>query len=550
MSNQTGTWTDGGIAQLIPPAAWAWLIITILLVIASGYQAEPNDYEQFLEHTGSGVISISSRIPRVDVGDGRLEAAYRGCAVEDAASDEALTNPNLFFNTQNCNIFARPGDTVWIQYSLLNNSEVPLENIRVTDSLLGEIPPDDACWWGALPTRVNPEPPPGWSEGAPGSLLANGDQAICIKPYTLPEDTTDQVNLAATISFEVSDETLGLGESVREGDRAEALEELAPDGTQITPSQVIRIIEPQVLSPNVWLFSFGFESERVVDVGTIETSLPLFLFTLGFMLVEIALARFTSGNNKLLQPLVRALAVFIVFWSLYGHEILWDALLAGLFPQALNSGDIEILADGKSVIDFAAEHLELVIVSSALIIPVGLALGILVTRESYRDFLPLVNGIVNLGQTIPTIAVVAFMAPIVGLGVTPAIVALFAYGLLPVVRNTVAGLEGVDRFTIESAQGMGMTPLQVLIQIELPIASRVILAGVRTSMVINVGTAALGAYVLAGGLGAPISNGLGRFVYPWVFLGAIPAALLAILLDYILGRVEYFLMPRGLQIDN
>ncbi len=202
------------------------------------------------------------------------------------------------------------------------------------------------------------------------------------------------------------------------------------------------------------------------------------------------------------------------------------------------------------VIEFAAQHLELVIVSSLITIPAGLIFGILVTRDDFRELLPLVNNLVNSGQTVPTIAIVAFMAPIIGFGFWPAIVALIAYGLLPVVRNTIAGLEAVDDFVIDSARGMGMTPGQILLQIELPIASRVIMAGIRTSMVINVGTATLGAFVGSGGLGTPIASGLAMTVDSFILLGAIPAAILAILIDYVLGRIEYVFTPRGLQIES
>jgi osmoprotectant transport system permease protein len=194
--------------------------------------------------------------------------------------------------------------------------------------------------------------------------------------------------------------------------------------------------------------------------------------------------------------------------------------------------------------------MELVIVSSLITIPAGLLFGILVTRDEFRELLPLVNNLVNSGQTVPTIAIVAFMAPIIGFGFWPAIIALIAYGLLPVVRNTIAGLEAVDDFVIDSARGMGMTPAQILLQIELPIASSVIMAGIRTSMVINVGTATLGAFVGSGGLGTPIASGLSMTVDSFILLGAIPAALLAILIDYVLGRIEFVLTPRGLQIES
>lgn len=300
------------------------------------------------------------------------------------------------------------------------------------------------------------------------------------------------------------------------------------------------------LSADFWVMGFQGSSSRVIRVIPIDTGIPLYIFALAFAAIEFALF-YLYGNQeeKLVRPLVRVLGVFFLFWSIYGHEPLWDFMLAQIFPTSR-----QLIHPNATVIEFTAQHLELVFVSSLITIPAGLLIGIMVTRENFREVLPLVNNIVNSGQTVPTIAVVAFMAPIIGFGFWPAIIALIAYGLLPVVRNTIAGLESVDPFVIDSARGMGMTPQQILRRIELPIASSIIMAGIRTSMVINVGTATLGAFVGSGGLGTPIASGLAMTVDSFILLGAIPAALLAILIDYVLGRIEYVLTPRGLQITG
>jgi osmoprotectant transport system permease protein len=300
------------------------------------------------------------------------------------------------------------------------------------------------------------------------------------------------------------------------------------------------------LQPELWVLSVGFDSSVIVDINAVNTGLPLWVFTLLFGLVELGLFfALRNSEEKLIRPLIRAAFVFLAAWSLFGHEPLWDALLSQLFPTSR-----QLVHPTSTVIQFTAQHLELVIVSSLITIPTGLFLSILVTRESFRELLPLVNNLVNSGQTVPTIAIVAIMAPIIGFGFWPAIVALIAYGLLPVVRNTIAGLETVDGFLKDSASGMGMTPAQVLRQVELPVASSVIMAGIRTSVVVNVGTATLGAFVGSGGLGTPIASGIGMSIDAFIVLGAIPAALLAILIDYILGRVEYVITPRGLQMSN
>ncbi len=300
------------------------------------------------------------------------------------------------------------------------------------------------------------------------------------------------------------------------------------------------------LQPNLWLFNIVGSTQRVLRIIPLDSELPLFGFTLLFAVIELVLfVYFRDKTDKLLRPLVRVIGVFFFFWSIYGHEPLWDFILGLIFPTSR-----QLIHPSATVIQFAAQHLELVFVSSLITVPAGLLFGIVVTRENFREVLPLVNNLVNSGQTVPTIAIVAFMAPIIGFGFWPAIIALVAYGLLPVVRNTIAGLEAVDDFVIDSARGMGMTPTQILFQIELPIASNIIMAGIRTSMVINVGTATLGAFVGSGGLGTPIASGLAMTVDAFILLGAIPAAILAILIDYVLGRIEYVFTPRGLQIGG
>jgi osmoprotectant transport system permease protein len=300
------------------------------------------------------------------------------------------------------------------------------------------------------------------------------------------------------------------------------------------------------LAPNLWLFTIGFASDSIISITPLDTGVLLAVFAVLVAMIEFGAAYyFRDRAEKLVRPLIRVTTTFILFWSFFGHEPFWDYVLSRTFPN-----NAQLLHPNATVITFAAQHLELVIVSSLITIPLGLAVGILVTRENYREFLPLVNNIANTGQTVPTLAIVAIMAPIIGFGFWPAIIALVLYGLLPVIRNTVAGLDSVSRFIIESAQGMGMTPPQILLRIELPIASSIIMAGVRTSMVINVGTAALGAFVGSGGLGVPIASGLSMVIDPFVLLGALPAALLAILIDYVLGRIEFVVTPTGLQIES
>jgi len=339
----------------------------------------------------------------------------------------------------------------------------------------------------------------------------------------------------------------------------------------ITDPELLQAVgETAPLIPDVWLPLFGLSESTVLDMqatndmrvlgfglfdveadaevalGAATASVALGWFALFMAVVEGLLAWvFRNREEKLVRPLVRAAGIFVMIWSFYGHEPIWDWMLHGLFPTSP-----DLLYNSNTLISLAAQHMELVIISSIITITIGLTLGIAVTRAAFREFLPLVSDVVNSGQTVPTLAIIAIMAPIIGFGFWPAIVALILYGLLPIVRNTIVGLEGIDPAMIDAAKGMGMTPAQVLWQIEVPNASSIILAGVRTSVVINVGTAALGAYVGSGGLGNPIASGLNQSISPWVLLGALAAALLAILLDYILGRIEYVMTPKGLQIEQ
>jgi osmoprotectant transport system permease protein len=211
----------------------------------------------------------------------------------------------------------------------------------------------------------------------------------------------------------------------------------------------------------------------------------------------------------------------------------WEAALRALFPVQRT-----VIYPQGSLAELTAEHLVLVGASSGLTILIGLPLAIFVTRGAGREWLPVATSLTAIAQTFPPAAVLALTYPILGFGFWPAIVALFLYGLLPVVRNAIAAFEGVDFDAIDAARGMGMTPWQVLTRVELPLGLPLVLAGIRTSVVINVGTAAIGAAIGAGGLGVAILGGLEVQNLAYVVQGSVPAAALAILLDAMLGGVE------------
>lgn len=182
------------------------------------------------------------------------------------------------------------------------------------------------------------------------------------------------------------------------------------------------------------------------------------------------------------------------------------------------------------------QHIGLTFISLFIAVLIGLPLGIYITRK--KQLSGIVLGIAGILQTIPSIALLGFMIPVLGIGAKPAIVALLLYALLPIIRNTYTGITGVDAAVKEAAVAMGMNKWQVLFKVELPLAMPVILAGIRTATVINVGVATLASYIAAGGLGEFIFGGISLNNTNMILAGAIPAAILAILFDFLLSRLQ------------
>ena len=172
------------------------------------------------------------------------------------------------------------------------------------------------------------------------------------------------------------------------------------------------------------------------------------------------------------------------------------------------------------------------------VVVAGIAAGVFVTRASGREFAGILDTITAIGQTFPPAAVLAIAVPLVGYGAQPTVVALIAYGILPVVDNTIAGLRGVSPSALGAAEGMGFTPWQKLMWVELPLAAPVILAGIRTSVIINIGTAAIGSTVGALTLGSPIIEGLSGSNTAYVIEGAVVVGLLAIATDQLFAVID------------
>jgi osmoprotectant transport system permease protein len=216
-----------------------------------------------------------------------------------------------------------------------------------------------------------------------------------------------------------------------------------------------------------------------------------------------------------------------------------------LYPQAfepilrhLTENGAPAIYTQSSLLDLTLAHIGLVAVASVIGTAVALVLGIFVTRPMGAEFLPLSRSLVNIGQTFPPVAVLAIAVPAVGFGVKPTLIALVLYGLLPIFENTITGLREVPENVVEAARGMGMSPWQQLFRVELPLALPVILAGIRLSVVVNMGTATIGSTVAAKGLGEVIIAGLTSSNTAFILEGGLIVALLAVLIYDALAILE------------
>ena len=196
----------------------------------------------------------------------------------------------------------------------------------------------------------------------------------------------------------------------------------------------------------------------------------------------------------------------------------------------------------KKLLQAVWRHLYIIIISVILAVCTAVPLGMLVTRPFMKHVCEIIVTIVSILQTIPSFAVVAILFSILGIGAKTAIVALWLYSLMPILNNTIAGIRGVSPDIIDAGRGMGMTKLEILFKVELPLAMPVLFAGIRTAVVINVATAIIAAFVGAGGLGDFIVAGKNYMRYQIMLLGAGLATLMALLFDDLLGKVEKVLL--------
>ena len=197
--------------------------------------------------------------------------------------------------------------------------------------------------------------------------------------------------------------------------------------------------------------------------------------------------------------------------------------------------------------DLTVQHLRLTLVATVVVLLVAVPVGVLLTRPPLRVLTGPVIAVANIGQAAPAVGLIVLFAFWLGFGFRASVVALIVYAILPVLKNTMVGLDGVDRSLVEAGRGMGMSALAVLLRVELPLAVPVMLAGVRTALILVVGTATLATFVNGGGLGLLITTGVNLDLVRVLVAGSVLVALLALTIDWIGRVVEHVARPRGLR---
>ncbi|RZU77501.1 osmoprotectant transport system permease protein [Micromonospora kangleipakensis] len=231
------------------------------------------------------------------------------------------------------------------------------------------------------------------------------------------------------------------------------------------------------------------------------------------------------------MPLVLAAALLATY--------LWVSSLAldDIERRSLNAGQL---------FRVTGQHVSISAMTTLLVVVIAVSAGVLLTRPALRWLAPFVTALANVGQAMPAIGLLVLLSIWLGIGAGTALIGLVAYAVLPVLRNTIVGINQVDRHLIEAGRGIGMSPLAVLLRVELPLAVPVILAGVRTALVLAVGVATLATFIDAGGLGGLIVTGIKLQRDPVLITGAVLTAALALTLDWLGGVIADLLRPPGL----
>jgi osmoprotectant transport system permease protein len=213
-----------------------------------------------------------------------------------------------------------------------------------------------------------------------------------------------------------------------------------------------------------------------------------------------------------------------------------------------------VLQHSDKIIQWTLQHLYIILVANAMAAVLGIAIGIYISGKGREQLADAVIYLASIMMTIPSLALYGILMGILSLltlpsiGFLPVVIALTLYGLLPIVRNTYTAIREVDPAMIEAGRGMGMSEAQILLKVKLPLAVPVIMAGLRQAIVMNIGIAAIGSYIGAGGLGQPIFRGIANYRVDLIIVGAVFVSLLAIVIDLIMSRVEWLTTPKGLRI--
>ncbi|WP_447077234.1 ABC transporter permease [Vibrio alginolyticus] len=228
----------------------------------------------------------------------------------------------------------------------------------------------------------------------------------------------------------------------------------------------------------------------------------------------------------------------------YYFVLLACVFALGIYLQGAGTID-DFLYYQEDIVYLTVQHIELVLLSGGLAILIAIPVGVLLSRPRFQKVAESAMQVLNVGTTIPTLAILALAMSFLGIGTVPAVFGLTIASLLPIVRNTYIGLKEVPAHLKEAASGIGMTELQMLFQVEIPNALFVIFAGIRTALAVNVGTVPLAFLIGSGGLGELIFTGIDLDEPIMMLAGAIPTAMLAIAIDSVVGAVSYVTVPKG-----
>jgi osmoprotectant transport system permease protein len=239
-----------------------------------------------------------------------------------------------------------------------------------------------------------------------------------------------------------------------------------------------------------------------------------------------------SERLDLIVSPIFALVLGLIGAAVWFYSDLDSTTLAILAPEKIERQIVETLILGFS--------------SSLLVVIIAIPLGVLVTRKGWPRLKSFLVNTLGLGQALPAYGLIVIFFSFMGAGITTVILALATFSLLPVLRNTIVGLEQVDKAVIDAGRGMGYTPRQILLKIELPLSVEVIIAGIRTAIVINVGMSALAFLVGGGGLGETINSGLKLDRAPAILIGAVLVAIMALTFDFLSALAMKYLKPKGL----